>query len=86
MILQLEDFNFSSDLSPVIEVFLLIFLLCLQVYFLKKKHVIVLVIIVLLFSLIIGVVSIANYSLPFTPWIQLFFILFQVAIVLNKMF
>ena len=86
MIFQLEDFNFSSDLTPVIEVFLLIFLLCLQVYFLKKKNVFILVVVVLLFSLIIGVISIVNYSLPFTPWIQLFFILFQVAIVLNKAF
>ncbi|MGM0496044.1 MAG: hypothetical protein ACQERX_05230 [Bacillota bacterium] len=76
--------NYSSILTPLIEVFILIFLMLIMVYLYKNMRVVALMMICLMFSVIIGVISITNWSLPFTPYLQVFFILFQLILVIVR--
>lgn len=79
-----ELLNYSSILTPLIEVFILIFLMLIMVYLYKNMRVVALMMICLMFSVIIGVISITNWSLPFTPYLQVFFILFQLILVIVR--
>lgn len=73
-------------LTPLIEVFFIIFLIILMIYLYSKMEGYWLMMITLMFSIIIGSISIYNFILPFTPYIQLFFMVFQLLIVVFKLY
>jgi len=85
MIYQTDLIQFTI-ITPLIEFLFILFLLILMIYLYGKMEGYWLMIITLMFSVIIGVISITNFDLPFTPYIQLFFILFQLIIVIFKLF
>jgi len=59
------------------SIIFLVILMVLMMYFYKKVRRLLPIIVIFLFSIIIGIYSISIVGLPFTPWFQLFFILFQ---------
>lgn len=78
--------NQTLEFTPFIEFLFIIFLIVLMVYLYSKMEGYWLMIFTLVFSSIIATISINNYILPFTPYIQTFFILFQLIIVIFKLF
>ena len=60
--------------------FSLIIIISLLFITLKKKENYLLFLIIFLFSLLIGVISLTEYIIPFTPYLQFFFLLFQSSI------
>ena len=78
--------NQTIEFTPFIEFLFIIFLIVLMVYLYTKMEGYWLMIITLIFSSIIATISITNYILPFTPYIQTFFIIFQLIIVIFKLF
>jgi hypothetical protein len=58
----------------------MVFLMVLMIYLYVKIDRFLPLLVVFLFSIIIGMVSFSGSYLPFTPFIQLFFILFQTII------
>ena len=85
MILQVNPFpECESEAQAIIlmsfmfaSILILIFLMLSMLYLYKKyKEKFELIVSVFLFSLIIGIDSL-SYTIPFTPYIQLFFLLFQ---------
>ena len=76
-ILQEFDFNMESFLTPLLDVGILLCFMILMVYLYSKFRIFPLVLLTALISLIIGVVSIDLQYNPFTPFFQVFFILFQ---------
>ena len=63
------------------SIFILVFLTVLMWYFFttykSNQTKFVVIVVIFLFSIIIGVSSIASVSIPFSPWFQLFFLLIQ---------
>ena len=84
MILQDIILNYESILTPLIELVIIALLLYLQFYLIKRKDTQVLMVIIVVFSLIIGASSIIHFNVPFTPWIQLFFIVVQIWLLIKK--
>lgn len=78
--------NQSIEFTPFIEFLFLIFILILMVYLYNKTEGYWLMLFTLVFSSIITTISITNNVLPFTPYIQTFFIVFQLIIVIFKLF
>ena len=64
----------------VISIAFLLFLMILMIYFYVKIEKFLPVLLIFLFSIVIGMVSFNGSYLPFTPFIQLFFMLFQTII------
>jgi hypothetical protein len=58
----------------------MVFLMVLMIYLYVKIDRFLPLLVIFLFSIIIGMVSFSGSYLPFTPFIQLFFILFQTII------
>ena len=77
MILQQVDFNLESFLTPILDVGVLITFIILMMYVYAKFRIFPLILLIMLISLIIGVSSIQLAYNPFTPYFQVFFILFQ---------
>lgn len=81
MLFQTEGESIAEVGIMFASIFILVFLIVLMWYFFTKyrsnqvKFLIVLVI--FLFSIVIGVSSITSFSIPFSPWFQLFFLLIQ---------
>ena len=59
------------------SIILIILLMVLMIYCYAKINPFLPVLVVFLFSIVIGMVSFTGSYLPFTPWFQLFFMLFQ---------
>lgn len=51
--------------------------MCLMIFFYLKKRNWIIILIIFLFSLIFGVMSLSAVDIPFTPYAQIFFLLFQ---------
>lgn len=73
----LNSFLISNPVFAIFSFFVLVSLMTLILFLYLKEHRFELILIVFLFSLIIGVTSIADFNLPFSPYFQLFFLLFQ---------
>ena len=73
---------FGIEYFPLINFFMLIFLIILSLYCYTKVRRYLISLVVFLFSLIIGIRSMSETEMPFTPYIQVFFIVFQVIIIL----
>lgn len=77
MIEQMEALDWSSVLNPFLNIIILIFFIGLMLVCFFKFRVFLVILTIFLFSIIIGVMSIAISEIPFTPYLQIFFILFQ---------
>jgi len=80
MILQIVNFTDQYDLLgfyPLMTFFAIIFLFALMMFCYLKMRVFVLILAIYLFSLIIGITSFSESVIPFTPFLQIFFLIFQ---------
>jgi hypothetical protein len=64
----------------VMSIVFMLFLMILMIYFYVKIERFLPVLLIFLFSIVIGMVSFSGSYLPFTPFIQIFFMLFQTII------
>ena len=69
-------------LTPVISLLILIILMIFMIIFFSKKPIFLIILTIYLFSLIIGVAALEIDNFPFTPYFQVFFILFQTVFLL----
>ena len=77
MMFQVLDEMLS--LEPVIVIFVMIFMVVLNIYFFSKKQVWVISLSILIFSIFIWGSSL-GYNIPLAPYFQNFFMLFQALI------
>lgn len=77
LLMIFSDYNFSDDVSTVLSFFTIMTLMVLMLVLYLKFRFFHIILIVFLFSIVIGMYSIADYSLPFSPYFQLFFLTFQ---------
>lgn len=73
----LGELNFESFLTPMLEFVAIIVMIFLMIYLYQNHRYFLAILCVWLFSLIFGLMSIQRYSIPFSPYIQIFFILIQ---------
>lgn len=64
-------------LEPIVSVFILIFLIGLMLLFYLKFRIFLVILTIFLFSLVMGGLSIQHGTIPFSPYLQLFFIVLQ---------
>jgi hypothetical protein len=69
--------NTDIWIIPFLEFGFIIFLMLTMIYCYKKMRIWVIMVLIYGFSLIFGMMSIMSFSVPFSPYIQMFFILFQ---------
>ena len=62
------------------SILMLVIMMILMIYAYKKIRKFLPVLIIFLFSIVIGLSAMSILGFPFTPWFQLFFILFQTII------
>ncbi len=78
MILQIDfDFEPIINLDAILGIMILCVLMVIMMITYSKLRVWLVVTIVFLFSLIIGFNAMSFYAIPFSPYIQIFFVLFQ---------
>lgn len=73
----LDSFDWITIFTPALSVFILFFLLVLMLIIHWKIRNWLFELIIFLFSIIIGLISMSNGNIPFTPYLQLFFIILQ---------
>jgi len=64
-------------LTPILSILVILILLIFMIYLYMKMRVWPVMLIVYLFSLVIGMNSIATEHIPYTPYFQIFFLLIQ---------
>jgi len=86
--LQFNAFDFDMDtfITPLISLLILFLLMIFMLALYLKVRIFLIILIVFLFSLVMGVSALENGNLPFTPYIQNFFLLFQTMIFLLTTF
>lgn len=72
----------NLDYNPLIAFFTLVLLMFLALYLYLKVRRFLLSVVVFVFSLIIGINALSQTDIPFTPMIQIFFLVFQICIIL----
>lgn len=80
MLLQTNYTNvvdLTSMITPVLSLFFIIFLIGLMIFCYLKVRVFLVILVIYLFSLLIGVMFLEIDNIPFTPYLQIFFILIQ---------
>ena len=80
MILQedaMDILDWGSLFEPFLVLFVLIILMGLMILIYTKLRIWVISLVIFLFSLIFGMMSISYEFLPFTPYLSIFFLLFQ---------
>lgn len=65
---------------PIMTLFVIIFLFIIMLFCYLKIRVFIVILLIYLFSLIIGFSSMNESIIPFTPYLQIFFLLFQTVI------
>ena len=75
MILQMSDYE-----TAFLAMGVMIFFIVLMLVLFMKKRVFLPILVIFLISLIVGSVSMELTDIPFTPWFQVFFLLFQFSI------
>ena len=65
---------------PLMTFFGIIFLFALMLYCYMKIRIFLVILVIYLFSLIIGFSALNESIIPFTPYLQLFFLVFQTII------
>ena len=69
--------DMTSMITPFLSLFFILFLIGMMLLCYAKFRVFLLILVIYLFSLIIGVMFLEIENIPFTPYVQIFFILFQ---------
>lgn len=77
-----SDVILQENFYTIMSVSILIFLMFLMIIVYLKFKMFLIILGICLFSIIIGAYSIVNYTIPFTPIFQSFFILFQITFLL----
>ncbi len=77
MIFQLVDF---TDFQPILSFIILLILMILMLVVYLKVRIFLVVLVIFLFSLVIGIGALVESNIPFTPYIQIFFLMFQLSI------
>jgi len=77
MILQFELYD---ALQPILTIFILIILMAVMLIVYLKIENWMITLVILLFSLVIGALSMTIGDIPFSPYFQIFFIVFQAII------
>lgn len=75
--------GFDSVLNPILEFFVILLLMFVMYIFYAKYRITALTIVNETISVIIFIGSIQSGTIPYTPYIQLFFIMFQTIIFLK---
>jgi len=65
---------------PIMTLFIIVFLFALMLFCYLKIRVFIVILGIYLFSLIIGILALSESIIPFTPYIQIFFLIFQTLI------
>lgn len=65
---------------PIMSLFGIILLFVIMIYCYLKIRIFLVILVIYLFSLVIGVLSFNESIIPFTPYLQIFFLLFQTTI------
>ena len=76
MIFQYE-FEPIITITPIIEVIVLFLLMIFMLYLYMKVRVWVAILVLYMFSLVIGFIAVNDGAIPFTPYLQIFFLVFQ---------
>lgn len=76
MLLQ-NVYDIGLDLNAILSVFFIIALIGLMLLCYLKIRIPLVILFIFLFSLIIGILFLSVENIPFTPYIQLFFLFFQ---------
>lgn len=69
--------DLSSSITPILSLFFIIFLIGIMIFCYLKMRVFLVILTIYLFSLIIGIMFLSLENIPFTPYLQIFFILIQ---------
>lgn len=80
MILDVYNFTGQYDLLgfyPLMTFFAIIFLFGLMIFCYLKIRVFIVILGIYLFSLVIGIIAFNESVIPFTPYLQIFFLIFQ---------
>lgn len=80
------NWNNQSILTPLIEFMIILFIIMFITYLFVKVRIPNLIIVVYLISIIVCVISIRSYTIPYTPLIQLLALLFSTVIFIYTMF
>lgn len=81
MIFQ-EIIDIGFDLNAMLSVFFIMVLIGLMIICYLKIRIPLVILLIFLFSLIIGIMFLGQEGIPFTPYIQLFFLFFQSTILI----
>lgn len=65
------------------HILVLLILICLMIYLYQKMQVMVVVVAVYAFSLLIGLESLTHVHTPFSPTLEIFFLVFQSVMILS---
>ena len=79
MLLQLDEtLDLNEILTPLVSVLILILLMVLMVLVYMRLRVFLIILVIFLFSLVIGYYSLeTSADIPFSPYLQIFFMVFQ---------
>lgn len=78
--LQITDQFDLLGFFPIMTLLVIMFLFMLMVFCYLKIRVFIVILVIYLFSLVIGLSSMSESIIPFTPYLQIFFLLFQTVI------
>ncbi|MBA7496344.1 hypothetical protein ES702_06944 [subsurface metagenome] len=67
-------------LEPILAIFTLVILMVLMIFFYNKKRLYPVILVIYLFSLVIGMAAMEVGYMPFSPYLQIFFLLIQTVI------
>ena len=75
-------FNFTDQYNllgyyPIMSLFVIIFLFGLMIFCYLKIRIFLVILVIYLFSLVIGISSFDESTIPFTSYLQIFFLIFQ---------
>ena len=73
----MDTLDWHVVLEPFLSILILIILMVIMIIIYKYIRIWLAILVLFLFSLIIGINSIAIEYIPFNPYISIFFILFQ---------
>lgn len=71
------DFNLEIMLGPLFMIITLLFLMLIMVSLYMKVRIFLVILVVFVFSLVMGNISLSNGDIPFSPYLQIFFMVFQ---------
>ena len=77
MINEMEFLDWNTIFAPFLALFVLIIFITLMILAYYKFRIFLVILIIYLFSIVIGVMSIGINDIPFTPYLQIFFLVFQ---------